>query len=66
MKVELSKLNVNLVLQFLECLLHNQCSPAMIANYVSALKAKCVVHYLQYDLFDNLKVKYFLKSTLHN
>ena len=66
MKVELSKLNVNVVLAFLECLLHNQCSPAMMANYMSALKAKCVVHNLKYGLFDNLKVKYFRKSVKQN
>ena len=50
MKVELCNLNVNVVLAFLECLLHNQCSPAMIVNYVSALKAKSVVYNLQYSL----------------
>ena len=66
MKVELCKLNVNVVLAFLECLLHNQCSTVMIANYVSALKAKCIVHNLQYGLFDSLKVKYFLKSVRQN
>ena len=66
MGVELCKLNVNVILAFLECLLHNQCSAVMIANYVSALKAKCVVHNLQYNLFDNLKIKYFIKSVKQN
>ena len=60
------KLNVNIALAFLECLLHNQCSSAMIVNYASALKAKCVVYNLQYGLFDSLKVKYFLKSVKQN
>ena len=66
MGVQLCKLNVNVILAFLECLLHNQCSAVMIANYVSALKAKCVVHNLQYNLFDNLKIKYFIKSVKQN
>ena len=66
MKVELCKLNINVVLAFLECLFYNQCSSAMIVNYVSALKAKCVMYNLQYGLFDSLKVKYFLKSVRQN
>ena len=40
--------------------------PSMVANYVSAFKAKCVVYNLKYGLFDNLKVKNFLKSVKQN
>ena len=42
----LIRTNVKVVLSFLECLVANECSASMIANYVSAIKAS----FIMYDL----------------
>ena len=62
MKVDLHKLNVNVVLAFSEYLFAISCSAAMVANHISALKVKGVIFNLKYELFDSLKVKFFFKS----
>ena len=62
MKVTLQHLSVKVILAFLECLVCNKVSPAVLANYVSAIKAKCILYNLSYHVCENVKIKYFLKS----
>ena len=52
---------VKVILSFLECLVSNACSASVIANYVSAIKASCIVYDLPFEVLDHPKVKYFLK-----
>ena len=54
--------NVKVVLAFLECLVVNSCSYCMVANYVSAIKANCVLYGLPFQVLDHPQVKYFLKA----
>ena len=44
--------NVKVVLSFLECLVVNSCSYCMVANYVSAIKANCVLYDLPFWVLD--------------
>ena len=62
MKVSLQQLSVKVILAFLECLVCNRVSPAVLANYISAVKAKCILYNLSYHVCENVKIKYFLKS----
>ena len=62
MKVALHHLSVKVILAFLECLVCNKVSPAVLANYVAAIKAKCILYNLSYHVCANVKIKYFLKS----
>ena len=54
--------NVKIVLAFLNCLVMNQYSPCVIANYTSAIKANFVLHDLLFMVLDYPRVKYYLKS----
>ena len=54
------------VLAFLQCLVCNKASPAVLANYVSGIKAKCILYDLSYNVCENAKIKYFLKSVKLN
>ena len=62
MKVTLQHLSVKVILAFLECMVCNKVSPAVLANYLSAIKAKCILYNLSYHVCKNVKIKYFLKS----
>ena len=53
--------NVKFILLFLECLVQNQCSCAMIENYLSAIKANLVLFELPFAVFSHPKIKYFVK-----
>ena len=66
MKVSIWYVSVKVVLAFIECLVCNKASPVVVANYVSAIKAKCILYYLSYHVCDNVKIKYFLKSVKIN
>ena len=44
MKVALHYLSVKVILAFLECLVCYKVSPAMLANYVAVIKAKCILY----------------------
>ena len=54
--------NVKVVLSFLECLIVNSCSYCMMSNYVSAIKANCVLYDSPFHVLDHPQVKYFLKG----
>ena len=62
MQVSLMKIDVNVILSFCECLVANECSVSMIANYLSAIKASFVLCNMSYSLLDHPRIKYFLKS----
>ena len=63
MDVSVARVDVKVILLFLECLICNECSVAMISNYVSAIKA-CFV--LPFHILDHPKIKYFQKSVKIN
>ena len=60
--VILPDINVEVIMSFLECLVENNCSCAMLENYMSAIKANCILYDLPYYVFDHPKIKYFIKS----
>ena len=60
--VILPDINVEVIMSFLECLVENNCSCAMLENYISAIKANCILYDLTYYVFDHPKIKYFIKS----
>ena len=61
-KCALAKVDIQVVLSFLECLVMNGCSTSMVENYVSVIKAHFVLHDLSFGVFDHPKLKYFLKA----
>ena len=46
----------------LECLVANDVSAVVLCNYISAIKAQCVLYDLQYNICNSVKIKYFIKS----
>ena len=60
-KVSMVNISVK-VLAFLECLVYNQCSACVIANYVSAIRANFILFDLPFSILDHPKIKYFVKS----
>ena len=60
--VILADVNVKFILSFLECLAQNQCSCAMIENYVSAIKASFILYELPFAVLCHPQIKYFVKS----
>ena len=60
--VVLVDVNVKVILAFLECLVQNKCSNAMVENYVLAIKASFVLYELPFVVFNHSKIKYFIKS----
>ena len=63
---QLCSVDTKIILSFLECLVHNDCSACMIANYVSAIKANFVLYDLPYTVLEHPKIKYFLKAIKTN
>ena len=61
-KCALFQVNVRVILSFMECLVKNSCSPCMVANYVSAIRASFVLYELPHHILDHPRVKYFFKS----
>ena len=61
MKVALQSVNVKVILSFLECLVSNDCTYSMLANYLSAIKASFVLYDLPYHVLDHPKIKLFKK-----
>ena len=62
MKVALSDVSIKVIVSFLECLVANECSASMVANYMSVIKANFIVFDLNFHVCDHPKVKYFIKS----
>ena len=62
MDVSVARVDVKVILSFLECLICNKFSIAMISNYVSAIKACFVFYDLPFHILDHPKIKYFQKS----
>ena len=60
--VLLVDVNVKVIVAFLECLVQNQCSSAMVENYVSAIKASFVLYELPFVVFNHPQITYFIKS----
>ena len=58
---QLSSVDTKVILSFLECLVHNNCSVCMIENDVSAIKAKFVLYDLPYTVLEHPKIKYCIK-----
>ena len=50
MGVSLRHLSVEILLAFLECLLANDVSVVVLCNYLSAIKAQCIMYDLQYNV----------------
>ena len=59
---QLSSVDTKVILSFLECLVHNNCSGCMIENYVSAIKANFVLYDLPSTVLEHPKIKYFIKA----
>ena len=57
---QLSSVDTKVILSFLECLVHNNCSVCMIENYVSAIKANFVLYDLPCTVLEHPKIKYFI------
>ena len=62
MQVTMVEIDVNVILCFCECLVSNNCSVSMIANYLSAIKANFVIYNMSYSLLDHPRIRYFQKS----
>ena len=58
--VVLVHFNVKVILPFLECLVQNKCSSAMVENYVSAIKASFILYESPFVVFNHPKIKYFI------
>ena len=66
MDVSVARVDVKVILSFLERFICNKCSVAMISNYVSAIKACFVLYDLPFHILDHPKIKYFQKSVKIN
>ena len=60
--VSLFQMSIAIVVSFLEYLVSNGTSVHIVSNYVSALKAMAVIYNMQFQIFDQPQVKYFIKS----
>ena len=50
------------LLAFLECLVAKNVSAVVLCNYLSAIKAQCILCDLQFNMCNSVKIKYFIKS----
>ena len=62
MSINITKVDVDVIITFLECLVYNQCSVCVIANYVSAFKAKFIVYNVSFAVSHHPELRYFVKS----
>ena len=62
MKVSLYDISTQLVVCFLEYLASQGTSVHMVANYISALRAKLVIYQLNYAVVDHPQIRYFIKA----
>ena len=61
-KMSLQSVSLVTILAYLEFLVKNNVSVNMVANHVSAIKAKFIMYDLQYVILDHPKVRYFIRS----
>ena len=61
-KMNLQSVSLVTILAYLEFLVKNSVSVNMVANHVSAIKAKFIMYDLQYAILDHPKVRYFIRS----
>ena len=61
-----SKIGITNALSFLEYLARNKASADMLANYISAIRAKFVILGLDYTVWQHPTVKYLIKSLYIN
>ena len=60
--LSINKVTLVHILAYMEFLAKNNVSVPMLANHISALKAKFTLYDLNFQLLDHPKVKYFLRS----
>ena len=60
------KVNVYVLLSFLEFLYYNNVSVSPIANYLAAIKAKCTIFNLDVTPFGDTRIKYYTKAITIN
>ena len=65
-KLDISQLNVMHVLSYLEYLITQKVTANMLANHVSACRAKFIMNGLQFELWDHPNVRYLLRSVRIN
>ena len=61
-KISWQEISIDIILAYLEYLVENKVSMAMIANNISAIKANFTVYGLEYTLLDHPRVRYFIKA----
>ena len=66
MKIKLSQVDCKVVLSFLEALAKQNVSVHMLSNYVSAIKAYFSMYGLNYEMMEDPRIRYFLKSVRIN
>ena len=62
MSIAVESIDVNGLLAFLECLTYNQTSVNMLANYLAAIRANFNLLGLNAAIFDDKRLKYYIKS----
>ena len=65
-KLNIFQLNVMHVLSYIEYLITQKVTANMLANHVSACRAKFIMNDLQFDLWDHPNVRYLLRSVKIN
>ena len=61
-KISLQEISIDIILAYLEYLVENKVSMAMIANNISAIKANLTLYGLEYSILDHPRVHYFMKA----
>ena len=61
-KVRLQRVTLVTILAYFEFLVKNNVSVNMVANHVSAIKAKFIMFDLDYSILEHPKVRYFVRS----
>ena len=61
-KISLQEISIDVTLAYLEYLVENKVSMAMIADNISAIKANFTLYGLEHSLLDHPRVRYFMKA----
>ena len=65
-KIRLQNVTLVTILAYLEFLVKSNVSVNMVANHMSAIKAKFIMFDLDYTMLDHSKVRYFIRSLIIN